>query len=165
MSDMPWFKFFPADWLSGTRGLTATEAGVYIMLVVDAFAGGDDTVKMGDRYYARCGLRSWRGLIRRLGALETQGLIAVYGPNVTVFLPAEWRALGGREIIPASVRRLVISRDGNVCRYCGSTEGPFHIDHVHPVALGGTSSPDNLALACAPCNLSKGARTLEEWRQ
>ena len=33
MSETPWFKFYPNDWLSGTRGLTATEAGVYITLI------------------------------------------------------------------------------------------------------------------------------------
>lgn len=32
MSD-PWFKFYPSDWLSGTRGLTPAETGVYITLV------------------------------------------------------------------------------------------------------------------------------------
>lgn len=29
----PWFKFFPSDWLAGTRGLTAAETGIYITLV------------------------------------------------------------------------------------------------------------------------------------
>lgn len=33
MSDMPWFKFFPSDWLGGTRGLTSSETGIYITLI------------------------------------------------------------------------------------------------------------------------------------
>lgn len=32
MSD-PWFKFYPSDWLGGTRGLTAAETGIYITLI------------------------------------------------------------------------------------------------------------------------------------
>lgn len=33
MSDSPYFQFYPSDWLAGTRGLTASETGVYITLV------------------------------------------------------------------------------------------------------------------------------------
>jgi len=29
----PWFKFYPSDWLSGTRGLTAAETGIYITMI------------------------------------------------------------------------------------------------------------------------------------
>lgn len=54
-------------------------------------------------------------------------------------------------------------RDTWLCAYCG--EAPIeHIDHVHPRALGGTDSPENLVGACATCNTSKGAKPLFEWR-
>jgi uncharacterized protein YdaU (DUF1376 family) len=33
MSDNPFFQFYPSDWLAGTRGLTASETGIYITLV------------------------------------------------------------------------------------------------------------------------------------
>ena len=33
MSDNPFFQFYPSDWLAGTRGLTASETGVYITLI------------------------------------------------------------------------------------------------------------------------------------
>lgn len=33
MNDMPWFRFFPSDWLGGTRGLTSSETGIYITLI------------------------------------------------------------------------------------------------------------------------------------
>lgn len=37
--------------------------------------------------------------------------------------------------------------------------GILHLDHVHPYALGGsTSDPDNLVLACVRCNSSKSYR-------
>ena len=36
-----------------------------------------------------------------------------------------------------------------------------HIDHIHPIAAGGTNAPDNLQLLCARCNSRKGARPFE----
>lgn len=56
----------------------------------------------------------------------------------------------------------LISRDGEGCRACGS-DGPLHIDHRVPVSRGGTNDLENLQLLCSACNLSKGARTHEEW--
>lgn len=64
--------------------------------------------------------------------------------------------------IPASLRRLVIERSENRCEYCKVSQigqvATFHIDHVVPVAAGGLTTPDNLALACVSCSLRKGAR-------
>lgn len=45
---------------------------------------------------------------------------------------------------------------GGRCYMCG---GPYeHIDHVIPLARGGTNWPANLRPACAKCNLRKGDR-------
>lgn len=64
--------------------------------------------------------------------------------------------------IPASLRRLVIQRAANRCEYCGLSQtgqaATFHIDHIVPVAAGGPTSVDNLALACVSCSLRKSAR-------
>jgi hypothetical protein len=64
--------------------------------------------------------------------------------------------------IPAALRRLTIQRAGNRCEYCGLSQlgqvATFHIDHVMPVAAGGETTEDNLALACVSCSLRKGAR-------
>jgi hypothetical protein len=64
--------------------------------------------------------------------------------------------------IPGRLRRLVIQHADNRCEYCGlAQEGQlatFHIDHVIPVAAGGETTADNLALASVSCSLRKGAR-------
>jgi hypothetical protein len=64
--------------------------------------------------------------------------------------------------IPASLRRFVIQRADNRCEYCGISQigqvATFHIDHVVPVVAGGTTTAENLALACVSCSLRKGAR-------
>lgn len=55
----------------------------------------------------------------------------------------------------AALRQEVFERDGYRCVYCGeATEAP-HCDHVVPLAKGGVSVLENLATACAPCNISK----------
>jgi len=64
--------------------------------------------------------------------------------------------------IPAHLRRLVLRRSEERCEYCqlsqAGQEATFHIDHATPVAAGGETSPDNLALACVSCSLRKGAK-------
>ena len=68
--------------------------------------------------------------------------------------------------VPKSVqrkisRRALFARDGWRCQYCGS-EGKLTLDHVVPRSRGGESNWENVVTSCAPCNLRKGNRTLEE---
>lgn len=68
-------------------------------------------------------------------------------------------AVGWQEI-----RKRIFERDGHVCTYCGGGNGlDLECDHIVPVARGGGDDDANLTTACAPCNRSKGAKTLEEW--
>ena len=64
--------------------------------------------------------------------------------------------------ISEHLRRQVTERAGNFCEYCHSSElvtgGPFHVEHIRPEVLGGVTEADNLAYACARCNLHKGQR-------
>jgi hypothetical protein len=56
----------------------------------------------------------------------------------------------------------VLRRDNYTCRYCRSTENPLTVDHVTPVALGGTDKPDNLVAACKDCNSGKASSSPDE---
>ncbi|VAW40116.1 Sll2007 protein [hydrothermal vent metagenome] len=64
--------------------------------------------------------------------------------------------------ISVSLRRQVIFRAGNRCEYCHLAQdgqaAAFHIDHVVPVKSDGSTSLDNLALACVSCSLRKSAK-------
>lgn len=53
----------------------------------------------------------------------------------------------------------VLRRDNHACRYCGAAapEVALVVDHVVPVALGGSDSPDNLVACCIPCNTGKAS--------
>lgn len=46
---------------------------------------------------------------------------------------------------------------------CSADLVNFHVDHKTPVSRRGSNHPSNLQLLCAPCNLNKGAKTMEEW--
>jgi 5-methylcytosine-specific restriction endonuclease McrA len=39
----------------------------------------------------------------------------------------------------------------------------YHIDHIMPLARGGSDGPENLQLLCPPCNVKKGSKTMLEW--
>lgn len=51
----------------------------------------------------------------------------------------------------------VLRRDNHTCRYCRATDQPLTVDHVTPVALGGTDDPSNLVAACKDCNAGKSS--------
>lgn len=46
-------------------------------------------------------------------------------------------------------------RDGFLCAMCGYTGNDLQLDHITPVAKGGTNNLGNLQLLCPPCNLAK----------
>lgn len=60
----------------------------------------------------------------------------------------------------------ILERDGHICHICGESLVPndLHFDHIVPLARGGAHVTENIAVAHARCNLSKGDRLLEELR-
>lgn len=57
------------------------------------------------------------------------------------------------------LRYEILRRDSYTCRYCGASAPavPLTVDHVTPVALGGTDEPTNLATSCEDCNSGKSS--------
>lgn len=51
------------------------------------------------------------------------------------------------------------------CAYCLAPlrNGTRSLEHVTPLARGGLHDEDNVVLACMPCNMAKGAKTLLEF--
>lgn len=50
------------------------------------------------------------------------------------------------------------------CYWCGKqVRDAYHVDHVVPIALGGSNAPENLVITCRFCNLSKGAKHPMDW--
>lgn len=50
------------------------------------------------------------------------------------------------------------------CYWCGiKVGGVYHVDHVIPLARGGTNGPENIVISCPHCNLSKHDKLPHEW--
>lgn len=83
---------------------------------------------------------------------EAQREMAIEHPHLVFFVVR-------RKTLPAKVRRAVFERDEGLCYHCDVALdfAHFHVDHLHPVCLGGTDDMENLAASCPPCNLAKGA--------
>ena len=61
------------------------------------------------------------------------------------------------------VREYLLEKWNRTCAYCGKTDVPLEIDHIHPRSKGGSERVSNLTLACRPCNERKGNRDVEEF--
>ncbi|WEK05750.1 MAG: DUF1376 domain-containing protein [Candidatus Devosia phytovorans] len=55
MTDMPWVRFFPSDWLAGTRGMSAAETGIYITLVATMYERREPIPEDHSRLARLCG--------------------------------------------------------------------------------------------------------------
>lgn len=65
-----------------------------------------------------------------------------------------------RNPIPGVLRHEVFVRDGYKCLECGATnkDEKLEVDHIIPVAHGGTDELENLQTLCRVCNLAKSHR-------
>jgi len=59
-----------------------------------------------------------------------------------------------------SDRLTIIKNKGGKCKACGDTEN-LQLDHIKPIAKGGTNDLDNLQVLCKMCNLHKGQKTIK----
>lgn len=67
-----------------------------------------------------------------------------------------------RRSLKKGIRFDVFHRDGFACQYCGATPPSvvLQVDHLVPVAKGGSDEIDNLITACQGCNAGKSAKDL-----
>jgi hypothetical protein len=69
-----------------------------------------------------------------------------------------------REPISKKLRFEVFKRDKFTCQYCGekAPEVVLNVDHINPIANGGTNEILNLITSCFSCNSGKSDRTLND---
>jgi hypothetical protein len=69
-----------------------------------------------------------------------------------------------RKALSKKVRFEVFKRDSFKCQYCGHSapDVVLEVDHIHPVAGGGTNDITNLVTACDSCNGGKSATPLSD---
>ena len=59
------------------------------------------------------------------------------------------------------MREYLLEKWHRTCAYCGATNVPLEIEHIHPKSRGGSNRVSNLTLACQPCNQRKGNQPIE----
>ena len=119
--------------------------------------------------YYPLSLWPWQTAIKAV-FLERVDIVAsyereVHSPSATMKLPS---VIALRQFVkpsawPAFTRFNLFLRDSFSCQYCGCRHD-LTFDHVVPRAQGGRTTWENVATACAPCNLRKGGRTPRQAR-
>lgn len=69
------------------------------------------------------------------------------------------KAGSGGSHTPEDVQRALALQAGR-CYWCGEPlpETGWHVDHIIPLAKGGGNGPENICVACQPCNNRKHAK-------
>jgi len=113
---------------------------------------------------AREGMRRWRAtdperareLDRKWGATD-RGRASVAATNLRRRI-----RVGGMRMTMATFLE-VQSQSSGYCPYCGERIVIGEVDHIVPVAMGGSIAQFNLAWVCQKCNRSKGNRSVPEF--
>ncbi|HBK98656.1 MAG TPA: HNH endonuclease [Microcoleaceae bacterium UBA10368] len=61
------------------------------------------------------------------------------------------------------VREYLLNKWDRKCAYCGVTNTPLQVEHIHPKAKGGSNRISNFCLACDACNKKKGTQGIEQF--
>lgn len=74
------------------------------------------------------------------------------------------RAQAVGKFTSADIKKLIKKQKAkcNGCRCC--IKKKYDIDHIMPLALGGTNWPNNIQLLCSPCNSFKRAKHPKQWK-
>jgi len=155
----PYAHLYVGDYFADTLDLTAHEHRALRLLLLETWVRGPvDNVR----------LASVAGLTKdEWQAVKPAVLLLLRSvqPRIAESLK-RIRAFDGQRL-PADdwhiVRSIVLERDGHASTYCGSDK-QLEGDHIVALSRGGSNAFVNLATACRPCNLSKGSKTVEEWR-
>lgn len=92
----------------------------------------------------------WEVFIRQTDLMEMKG-------------PAKAILRKSQRQIDQNISWAVFRRDGYACRYCGRSDVPLTVDHIHLWESGGLSVEDNLISSCRRCNKLRGSMLYEDW--
>lgn len=161
--EKPWRIHVP-DTLAATADMSAAEVGALMLLNMHGRQLPTDDIRLAR--ITRATPDEWSAIRPKIARFFTDD----WRPKPICTDVRKLRVRESRRVrwqqapLRKAVRLAVFERDGFACVYCGDRPSTLHVDHIHPVVLGGTSALGNLATACKPCNSSKGARPLDQWR-
>ncbi|MGN2244912.1 HNH endonuclease [Frateuria sp. GZRR33] len=141
--------------ISQSLGITYAEAFYKAVSVASWFArhgkqGKLETESCVIDCYVEC--PGFAEAMKQAGYLREHGGVLTLHGYCTV--SATRKGLGKK------IRAEILS--GASCAACGATGG-LVIDHIIPVVRGGTCERTNLQALCAPCNMAKGRKTMDEF--
>lgn len=67
------------------------------------------------------------------------------------------------ELAGYELREYLLEKWHRQCAYCGKTDTPLEIEHIHPKSLGGNDRVSNLTLACSKCNQVKSNQDVKDF--
>jgi HNH endonuclease len=150
---------YVGDYFADTLGLASHEHRALRLLLLETWVRGP----VGNARLAKvAGLTKAEWQVVKTSVLP---LLHAVQPRIAESL-MRIRAFDGQRLSSDDwhiVRGIVLERDGHACTYCGSDK-QLEGDHIVPLSRGGSNAFANLATACRPCNVSKGSKTLKEWR-
>ncbi len=168
---------------NGTFYVRTSTTGPLAKAVQSVYAGttigGGPPVSKISQQKVRDTLRN----LELLSAIRKEGEPDRGGTLYRIMLPEEIEACQRRrhelqKIVPAIVGNLepdfynvrenrikVYEKDDYRCKYCGKQLTRFSatLDHITPVARGGTHSLENLVTACLECNSKKNVKPLGDF--
>jgi len=160
LDDWAFPELYVGDYFADTLHLSALEHRVLARLLrelwLERLSPADETLM---RAAVQLPLTTWRKMKPAI-----LPLIISADPRIRL-KRAELGSFDGQRLPSADwlvVRRIVFERDLHVCGYCGTSDR-LQVDHAIPLSRGGSNRFENLITACQLCNLSKGAKTPEEW--
>lgn len=102
--------------------------------------------------------------------------LTAFGGHVADYIstldPLEYPQLDGGRVprlrrLPAWLKRAIFYRDRGRCQHCwkdlsglAQPINDLQLDHIIPLAIGGSNDPTNFQLACATCNQKKGKQLI-----
>ncbi len=156
----PYAHLYIGDYFADTLELTANQHRALRLLLLETWVRGF-VANARMPTVARVDKGEWKAI-----APVVLPLLATVRPRIAQSLE-QLRRFDGQRLPPADwdvIRSIIFERDGYACTYCGSDKR-LEGDHILPLSRGGSNAFENLVTACKPCNLAKGSKTPEEWRQ
>lgn len=106
------------------------------------------TIKSYTHYFGSLGRLADRIIDHQNGKISKEQLLEKYKQSRI------------RKPIPSKLRYSIIKRDNFLCVLCGASPRKdnkitLEVDHLTPVAKGGTDDPENLRTLCQACNQGK----------
>lgn len=127
----------------------------------DYYAANFEKIKEKNREYRQVNIEKIKKYKQEWGATNSEKISAAQHRRRSYK-----RGNGGAYIVKDI--EVIFNQQGGRCNACGKkliryNKKQYHIDHIIPLARGGSNNPENIQLLCPSCNLSKSNKDPIQW--